>query len=255
MFEVFADTGRGEDGEEAGRRLGVRLFLDLLGLLVSDHLGRLDLVVRPDHRVRGGVRVSLGSGSKTHGAESGLPLRHQYCSAALRSGELLLWMGAECTHLCLSAVYVCLCSCVRDTLSRCICVCLLFYLPVCPFVVCFSVCVRCECMWGRGGRYIVCASGSSFKNENYCLQCSVVNFPLLTAALKEYASDSAIDLVKIFIIIIISNWASSYWIKRWDDILYFQVYVNNSAVRQLEANTFRGLKISNLQISHAQVII
>ena len=27
-------------------------------------------------------------------------------------------------------------------------------------------------------------------------QCSVVNFPLLTAALKEYASDSAIDLVK-----------------------------------------------------------
>ena len=26
-------------------------------------------------------------------------------------------------------------------------------------------------------------------------QCSVVNFPLLTAALKEYASDSAIDLV------------------------------------------------------------
>ena len=151
MFEVFADTGRGEDGEEAGRRLGVRLFLDLLGLLVSDHLGRLDLVVRPDHRVRGGVRVSLGSGSKTHGAESGLPLRHQYCSAALRSGELLLWMGAECTHLCLSAVYVCLCSCVRDTLSRCICVCLLFYLPVCPFVVCFSVCVRCECMWGRGG--------------------------------------------------------------------------------------------------------
>ena len=33
MFEVFADTGRGEDGEEAGRRLGVRLFLDLLGLL------------------------------------------------------------------------------------------------------------------------------------------------------------------------------------------------------------------------------
>ena len=90
MFEVFAATGRGEDGEEAGRRLGVRLFLDLLGLLVSDHLGRLDLVVRPDHRVRGGVRVSLGSGSKTHGAESGLPLRHQYCSAALRSGELLL---------------------------------------------------------------------------------------------------------------------------------------------------------------------
>ena len=34
-----------------------------------------------------------------------------------------------------------------------------------------------------------------------------------------------------------------------------QVYVNNSAVRQLEANTFRGLKISNLQISHAQVLI
>ena len=27
-------------------------------------------------------------------------------------------------------------------------------------------------------------------------QCSVVNFPLLTAALKEYASDSAIDLVE-----------------------------------------------------------
>ena len=30
--------------------------------------------------------------------------------------------------------------------------------------------------------------------------------------------------------------------------------MNNSAVRQLEANTFRGLKISNLQISHAQVL-
>ena len=90
MFEVFADTGRGEDGEEAGRGLGVGLFLDLLGLLVSDHLGRLDLVVRPDHRVRGRVRVSLGSGSQAHRAESGLPLRHQYCSAALRSGELLL---------------------------------------------------------------------------------------------------------------------------------------------------------------------
>ena len=28
-------------------------------------------------------------------------------------------------------------------------------------------------------------------------QCSVVNFPLLTAALKEYASDSAIDLVRM----------------------------------------------------------
>ena len=29
----------------------------------------------------------------------------------------------------------------------------------------------------------------------FAFQCSVVNFPLLTAALKEYASDSAIDLV------------------------------------------------------------
>ena len=38
-------------------------------------------------------------------------------------------------------------------------------------------------------------------------------------------------------------------------IVFAQVYVNNSAVRQLEANTFRGLKISNLQISHAQVLI
>ena len=37
-------------------------------------------------------------------------------------------------------------------------------------------------------------------------------------------------------------------------IVFAQVYVNNSAVRQLEANTFRGLKISNLQISHAQVL-
>ena len=67
----------------------------------------------------------------------------------------------------------------------------------------------------EGGGYIVCASGSFCTNENDCLQCSVVNFPLLTAALKEYASDSAIDLVKIFIliiIIIISDWAGSYWI-------------------------------------------
>ena len=32
-----------------------------------------------------------------------------------------------------------------------------------------------------------------------------------------------------------------------------QVYVNNSAVVQLEPNTFRGLKISNLQISHAKL--
>ena len=29
----------------------------------------------------------------------------------------------------------------------------------------------------------------------FAFQCSVVNFPLLTSALKEYASDSAIDLV------------------------------------------------------------
>ena len=119
MFEVFADTGRGEDGEEAGRRLGVRLFLDLLGLLVSDHLGRLDLVVRPDHRVRGRVRVSLGSGSQAHRAESGLPLRHQYCSAALRSGE---WVLSARICVCLLFMYVCVPVCVTLCLGVFVCV-------------------------------------------------------------------------------------------------------------------------------------
>lgn len=47
------------------------------------------------------------------------------------------------------------------------------------------------------------------------------------------------------------RWQWRWW--RWWR-LFVQVYVNNSAVRQLEANTFRGLKISNLQISHAQVV-
>lgn len=84
------------------------------------------------------------------------------------------------------------------------------------------------CPWGRDPKLTelraacLCATNIA---QQLSVQCSVVNFPLLTAALKEYASDSAIDLV----------------------------YVNNSAVRQLEANTFRGLKISNLQISHAQL--
>ena len=37
----------------------------------------------------------------------------------------------------------------------------------------------------------------------FFFQCSVVNFPLLTAALKEYASDSAIDLVEAAFILIL----------------------------------------------------
>jgi len=94
-----------------------------------------------------------------------------------------------------------------------------------PFLVSAAV---SACPWGRDPKLTelraacLCATNIA---QQLSVQCSVVNFPLLTAALKEYASDSAIDLV----------------------------YVNNSAVRQLEANTFRGLKISNLQISHAQL--
>ena len=57
------------------------------------------------------------------------------------------------------------------------------------------------------------------------VQCSVVNFPLLTRALSEYARETPIELV----------------------------YVNNSAVPELRQNTFAGLKISNLQINHAQL--
>jgi len=85
-----------------------------------------------------------------------------------------------------------------------------------------------QCPWGRDPNLIelqsacLCAINLS---QQLSVQCSVVNFPMLTSALYEYARDSAIDLV----------------------------YVNNSAIVELKENTFKGLKISNLQISNAKI--
>merc|ERR1719193_1947422 len=85
-----------------------------------------------------------------------------------------------------------------------------------------SPCVLCavaQCPWGRDPNLVelraacLCAVNLA---QQLSVQCSAVNFSLLTAALQEYARDTAIDLV----------------------------YVNNSAIALLEENTFRGLKIS-----------
>ena len=85
-----------------------------------------------------------------------------------------------------------------------------------------------QCPWGRDPNLIelqsacLCAINLS---QQLSVQCSVVNFEMLTSALYDYAREAAIDLV----------------------------YVNNSAIVELKENTFKGLKISNLQISNAKI--
>jgi len=85
-----------------------------------------------------------------------------------------------------------------------------------------------QCPWGRDPNLIelqsacLCAINLS---QQLSVQCSVVNFEMLTSALYDYAREAAIDLV----------------------------YVNNSAIVELKENSFKGLKISNLQISNAKI--
>jgi len=85
-----------------------------------------------------------------------------------------------------------------------------------------------QCPWGRDPNLVelqsacLCAINLS---QQLSVQCSVVNFDMLTSALYDYAREAAIDLV----------------------------YVNNSAIVELKENTFKGLKISNLQISNAKI--
>ena len=100
---------------------------------------------------------------------------------------------------------------------------LLFLLLACPARTAVA-----QCPWGRDPALVSlqssCLCGISAQLQ-LSVQCTDVTFPLLSAALTEYARDAAIDLV----------------------------YINNSDVNQLPDNAFRGLKISNLQINNAKI--
>lgn len=85
-----------------------------------------------------------------------------------------------------------------------------------------------QCPWGRDPGLVSlqssCLCGVSAQLQ-LSVQCTDVTFPLLSAALSQYARDAAIDLV----------------------------YINNSDVSQLPDNAFKGLKISNIQINNAKL--
>lgn len=61
-----------------------------------------------------------------------------------------------------------------------------------------------QCPWGRDPQLTelrtacLCAANQA---QQLSVQCSLVNFPMLTAALREYARDSAIDLVSLAIVL------------------------------------------------------
>ena len=95
-------------------------------------------------------------------------------------------------------------------------------------VTCYLATAAGQCPWGRDPALVelqascLCAVNTQ---QQLSIQCSLVNFPMLAAALNEYGRDAPIDLV----------------------------YVNNSVIGELPANVFRGLKISNLQLNNAKL--
>ena len=95
-------------------------------------------------------------------------------------------------------------------------------------VLCCLASAGAQCPWGRDPALVelqtscLCAVNTQ---QQLSIQCSLVNFPMLAAALNEYGRDAPIDLV----------------------------YVNNSVIGELPANVFRGLKISNLQLNNAKL--
>lgn len=85
-----------------------------------------------------------------------------------------------------------------------------------------------QCPWGRDPNLVqlqsscLCAINLS---QELSVQCTSVNFTLLTGALRDYARDTPIDLI----------------------------YINDTSVNELEDSVFKGLKVSNIQISHAKL--